>query len=237
MKRRLAAFIDRLQDIGTLDDLQKLIAGLRSSYGTEHLVYHSVSSLGEQYAVLTYDARWVAQYVDNDYARIDPVVQGSLRRFHPVDWKQLDWTARRERDFLGEALEFGVGNQGYSVPIRGPNGQFAMFSVNDRASDRDWALFTEKYCADLILVGHYLNQKALEIERGSDVGPRHDLSPREIDVLSLLALGLNRAHAAESLAISEHTFRAYIETARQKLGAGNTLQAVARAVAAGYIRP
>ena len=37
------------------------------------------------------------------------------------------------------------------------------------------------------------------------------------------------------LAISEHTLRAYIEGARLKLGALNTVHAVARAVAEGLI--
>ena len=48
-------------------------------------------------------------------------------------------------------------------------------------------------------------------------------------------MGLNRAQAADSLAISEHTFRTYVESARFKLGANNTTQAVARAVSEGLV--
>ncbi len=235
MQTRLLAFIEALQRATTLDDLQSVILGLRTHFDVEHLVYHSVNSTGQQYAVLTYSPAWVERYLDEDYARIDPVVQGCFRRFHPVDWKNLDWSGRNTRAFLGEALDAGVGNQGYSVPIRGPNGQFAMFTVSHRAGDDQWHKFTTDHVSDLILISHFINQKALEIERGTDFLAMQSLSPREIDVLTMLAMGLSRAQAADSLAISEHTFRAYVESARFKLGATNTTQAVARAVAEGFV--
>jgi len=152
-----------------------------------------------------------------------------------VDWKQLDWTAKPTRLFLGEAVENGVGNQGYSVPIRGPSGQFALFTINHRANDDSWRLYRDEHLADLILLAHFINQKALEIERGSDAIEVQKLSPREIDALTLLATGMNRAQAADTLAISEHTLRVYIESARFKLGATNTTHAVARALAHGLL--
>ena len=65
--------------------------------------------------------------------------------------------------------------------------------------------------------------------------PAFGLSPREADALRLLALGLSRAEAAAHLTISEHTIRDYIDAARLKLGARNTVHAVARAVASGAI--
>ncbi|MEZ5778704.1 MAG: LuxR family transcriptional regulator [Paracoccaceae bacterium] len=235
MQKRLAGFIEALQRATTLEELQHAILGLRQHFDVEHLIYHSVNSTGEQYAVLTYPSRWVDRYLEADYARIDPVVQGCFRRFHPVDWKNLDWSGRGARTFLGEALEAGVGNQGYSVPIRGPNGQFAVFTVSHRVNDDAWRKFTNEHVADLILVAHFVNQKALEIERGTDLRAPQRLSPREIDVLTMLATGLNRAQAADGLSISEHTFRAYVESARFKLGAANTTQAVARAVAEGFV--
>ncbi|SPH24573.1 HTH-type quorum sensing-dependent transcriptional regulator VjbR [Defluviimonas aquaemixtae] len=235
MQKRLSAFIETLQRAKTLDDLQAVILGLRAHFDVEHLVYHSVNSTGQQYAVLTYETDWVDRYLEQDYARIDPVVQGCFRRFHPVDWKNLDWSGRQSRAFLSEALDAGVGNQGYSVPIRGPNGQFAMFTVSHRASDTDWQKFTAENVAELLLVAHFVNHKALEIERGTDFHAMQSLSPREIDVLTMLAMGLNRAQAADNLAISEHTVRTYVESARFKLGANNTTHAVARAVAEGFV--
>jgi DNA-binding CsgD family transcriptional regulator len=219
----------------TLDGLQSLVTGLQSLYEVEHLVYHSVTSTGQQYAALTYQPEWVDRYLAQDYARIDPVVLGCFQRFHPVDWKRLDWSGKPARSFLNEALEAGIGNQGVSVPIRGPGGQFALFTVNHRCTDAEWTAFTAEHVQNLILIAHYLNQKALEIERGTDRTQAHQLSPREADCLTLLALGLSRGQAAEHLSISEHTLRVYIESARFKLGAANTTHAVALALSRGLI--
>jgi len=228
-------FIERLQQVTTFDGFQTLVEGLSGLFQVEHFVYHSVNSAGEPYAALTYDLDWVDHYLDRDFGRIDPVVLGCYQRFHPVDWKQLDWTGRAVRAFMLEAHDAGVGNQGFSIPIRGPNGQFALFTVNHCCSDVEWQKFTQTNVQHLILIAHYLNQKALEIERGTDRLPFKNLSPRELDVLTLIGSGQNRAHAAERLAISEHTLRVYLESARFKLGAANTTHAVALAMSHGKI--
>ena len=136
---------------------------------------------------------------------------------------------------MHEAIDAGVGNQGFSVPIRGPSGQFALFTVSSRDSDDHWAKYTEDYTRSLLLASHYVNQKALEIERGTDQAEIVSLSPRETDALTLLALGYSRAQAADSLTISEHTLRVYIESARFKLAAMNTTHAVARAMNQGLL--
>jgi DNA-binding CsgD family transcriptional regulator len=227
--------LETIRNVHVLDDLKSEIVALREQLGVEHVVYHSVNSTGKQYAALTYTDDWVQRYLERDYARVDPVVQGCYRRFHPVDWKRLDWSGRGARDFLGEALEAGVGRQGFSIPIRGPAGQFALFTVSHRCTDEEWELFTKERVPDLIVLSHFVNQKALELERGTDIVATQQLSPREIDALTMLAMGLSRAQAAESLSISEHTLRVYIESARYKLGAMNTTHAVAKALLAGHI--
>ncbi|MGR3435524.1 MAG: helix-turn-helix transcriptional regulator [Shimia sp.] len=235
MERRRERFIETLEAATTLADLQACAERMRDLYGIDHVVYHWVSSSGEQYGCGTYDRAWAARYEEMDYLRVDPVVIGCYTRFHPVDWKRLDWTSKAARAFLKEAREWGVGNQGFSIPIRGPNGQFALFTVNHSCSDADWEAFCDANRRDLILIAHVFNQKALEFEGGAEAGPQKGLSPREIDAMTLLAVGYSRAQVADSLSISEHTLRVYIESARFKLGAMNTTHAVARAMQQGYI--
>lgn len=232
----LEAFLDQLQSVKTLNDLDTVILSLSDELNVEHVVYHSVSSSGKEYAATTYNPKWVDQYLGNDYARIDPVVQACVRRFKPVDWKRLNWSGKSTKNFLGEAIDAGVGNQGFSVPIRGPSGQFALFTVSSKDSDDDWARYTADYSRPLILASHYVNQKALEIELGTSQAEFVSLSPRETDALTLLALGLSRAQAADNLSISKHTLRVYIESARFKLAAMNTTHAVARALNHGLLR-
>lgn len=231
----LTSFIERLERAGSLEDIQDIVLGLRDHFGVAHMVYHWVSADGEQYGCGTYPPEWAQRYVDRDYLRIDPVVAGCFQRFHPVDWKRLDWSSRAARAMREDSILHGVGNQGFSIPIRGPSGQFALFTVSDNATDEDWAEFTARNQRDLILIAHYLNSKALELEQARAPQPSKALSPRETDALTFLAMGYSRGQVAEMLEISEHTLRVYIESARFKLGALNTTHAVARALAEGLI--
>ena len=228
-------FFQGLEQAVALDEIQGLLVQLRDDLGVDHTVYHWVSADGEQYGFGTYDPAWVKHYLEKEYLRVDPVVIGCFQRFHPVDWKNLDWSSKAARAFQLDAIAHGVGNQGFSIPIRGPNGQFAVFTVSHHCDDAAWARFTADYQRDLILIAHYLNQKALEIEKGRTPEPMRALSPREVDTLTFLAMGYSRGQVADMLSISEHTLRAYIESARFKLGAANTTHAVARALAEGLI--
>lgn len=252
----LADLIERLERVETQGELQGIIFELRDKLRIDHVVYHWVTIKGDavddnaledlekivaegfrgqQYGCGTYDPEWVRRYLEKGYLRIDPVIQGCYQRFHPVDWRWLDWSSKAARALAMDAAEHGIGNQGFSVPLRGPNGQFALFSVSHACDDADWNAFTEMNRRDLILIAHYVNQKALELEPGRKPEPSQPLSPREIEALTLLAIGYSRAQAANTMSISEHTLRVYVESARFKVGAQNTTHAVARALARGLI--
>lgn len=233
---RLENILSCLERASEPAELQVVIFELRDYFRIDHLAYHWVSADGDQYGCGTYPPDWVAHYLENDCKRIDPVVLGCFRRFHPVDWKRLDWSGKAVRAFAEAARAHGIGAQGYSVPLRGPNGQFALFTANHECDDDTWRSFTQAHCRELILIAHYFNRKALEFEPSrADAGSTLSLSPREADTLTLLALGYGRAQVAETLSISEHTLRVYIESARFKLGAINTVHAVARALSRGLI--
>ena len=235
MQANLRQQLVALDQATELSALQTCSEALRDHYEVAHLGYHWVSADGEQYGCGTYTPAWIRQYVMNDYVRIDPVIIGCFQRFHPVDWKELDWSSKPAQAFRAEAISAGVGTQGYSIPIRGPRGQFALFSLSHNATDEEWADFTERHRRDLILCAHSFNQKALEIDYSRMPEPVKPLSGREVDVLTYLAMGYSRGQVAQTLSISEHTLRAYVESARFKLGASNTMHAVARAVAEGLI--
>jgi hypothetical protein len=184
-----------LEQASELDRLQIVSEQLRDHFKVDHLVYHWVSSSGEQYGCGTYSDEWVQRYIEKEYLRTDPVILGCYQRFHPVDWKRLDWTSKAARAFQADAIAHDVGNQGYSVPIRGPNGQFALFTVSHHCSDEEWAAFTEANRRDLILIAHFFNHKALEFEPDRAPERAQTLSPREVDAGGRNALDF-RAHAA-----------------------------------------
>ena len=237
MDRSLLAFTERIEQANTIDTLFESAKEICQLVSVDHVVYHTIQWQGAPFAFTTYSQEWIEYYESNRLYLIDPVVLNAFTRFNPYSWKQLDWNTPKTRKFLAEAIQKGVGNQGLSFPVRGPNGELALFSVSHRADDDAWQEFIDKWRADLLLVGHFIHEAARRIVLAKEVQDAEYivLSPREIDALTMLGLGLNRATVAENLQISEHTLRAYIESSRQKLGASNTTHAVATAMTRGLI--
>lgn len=231
--------LEDMQDLLTrateLEELQNVTERLRDHFSLQHVVYHWVNSVGERFGVGTYTTEWVDHYVEKDYLHIDPVILGSFQRFTPSNWKEFDWSKKASRVFLADAISQGVGPQGFSMPIRGPNGQFALFTITNDCSDDEWETFIAENQKSLILIAHEFNRNALVMEEGTFNQNSPSLSPREMSAISLLARGRSRAQAAIEMSISEHTLRVYIESARHKLGALNTTHAVARALSIGLI--
>lgn len=62
------------------------------------------------------------------------------------------------------------------------------------------------------------------------------LSPRELEVLNFISLGLKYEDIADELGISVHTVRHHIEKIYKKLGVNSRGQAVAQAVRSGIIK-
>ena len=235
MTAKLENFLTLLEGTETPNDLQTLVETLRDVYDVEHAVYHAVNIGGSPYAAVTYDPKWGDHYHEQGYVKIDPVVRGSIQQFHPLDWKRLDWSNRAARNFFAEATESGVGNQGYTIPIRGPDGQFAIFTINQTSNDDQWNNFTKEHSRDFLLISHHIHHKVTQLLKADQMRDQVELSPRERDALSFLGAGLPRSRVAEALAISEHTLRVYVDSARHKLGALNTLHAVAVAIQRGVI--
>jgi DNA-binding NarL/FixJ family response regulator len=72
-------------------------------------------------------------------------------------------------------------------------------------------------------------------EEDSDSPPIEPLTPREIDVLELVAEGLPNKLIAERLGISDQTVKFHVAAIAGKLGAANRTDAVRRAVRNGLI--
>ena len=77
--------------------------------------------------------------------------------------------------------------------------------------------------------------RALAARLGTNGASKGVLSPREHEVVELLAAGLTGDEVADQLGISPATVRVHIRNATGKLGASTRMQAVAIAVARGEI--
>jgi two-component system, NarL family, nitrate/nitrite response regulator NarL len=66
-------------------------------------------------------------------------------------------------------------------------------------------------------------------------GSLDELTPREMDVLRLLAQGLSNRKIAAQLAVSERTVKYHVSAILAKLEAANRTEAVMRAIEQGLI--
>ena len=78
-------------------------------------------------------------------------------------------------------------------------------------------------------------QRLLLSERSEPATATEPLTPRELEVLYLLATGASTATAASSLGISTATLRAHVQAVLRKLGAHSRLEAVAEAARLGLV--
>lgn len=72
-------------------------------------------------------------------------------------------------------------------------------------------------------------------DRHEDVLPAEELTPRELQVLQLVAEGLPNKAIAQRLHISEHTVKFHVAAILSKLDAHTRTEAVTRAVRQGLI--
>jgi len=70
---------------------------------------------------------------------------------------------------------------------------------------------------------------------GGPVVPPSGLSPREVEILRLVARGLSNRDVGRALSISEHTAANHIRSILRKTGAANRTEAAAYAHASGLI--
>lgn len=152
----------------------------------------------------------------------------------------LGWEGEGTLDLLAEAREL---NLPVTVLLSGPDDAAAAFAMGARGvllrstEPRQLAAAMAAVASGLTVVDPLLAGIALAApgrEQPAD-GLVEDLTPRERDVLQLLADGLPNKAIAERLAISEHTVKFHITAIMGKLSARTRTEAVTRAARLGLL--
>ncbi|MFQ6195568.1 response regulator transcription factor [Streptomyces sp. NPDC000405] len=180
---------------------------------------------------------------------VNEVVQRRVRQHHPLvpylasgahhpvivreltdRWRESAWYSEARRDF-GTTQQLGIPLPGAD----GPQGGLVLGRTGD-FSEHDLAFATRIQPLLTAADRHIRELRRLrETAAAGPTPPRHDLTPRELTVLVLLAEGLTASGIARRLAISPHTVNRHLEKVYRKLGTNNRVSTVLTAKHAGIV--
>lgn len=159
---------------------------------------------------------------------------GCLRR-EPYDLAIVDlsleaatWTLTGTRDFDGYRLLAQAREQGVVTLV-----------VSGVGSPQDIACAYETYDVFACLEKQAFDRRSFLQTVGAAIAASekrralHDLTPREVEVLTLLAQGFTNKEIAELLVISANTVKRHLKSVFDKLGVHTRAAATARAISAG----
>jgi LuxR family transcriptional regulator len=159
----------------------------------------------------TYDQRWIDHYTVNGYVLRDPMTAWGFSRTGWIRWS--DPALLDPFGLFKDAASYGL-NFGVTVaygPIKSRT--IASFARSDREFREDEIAKIER----TVLRLHDLSE------------PPEALTEAQIEALRCIAGGDRFAQAAEKLGISESALKARITTARNRLMARTTAEAIQRA--------
>lgn len=231
--------LDRLARADRVETASEIMGDFSDAWGLQNVAYAALNMPSEGGArpllSVTYSAEWQKHYAQSGYVDLDPIVRTGLGGILPIDWGSIDRSDPIIRKFFGEAQELDVGANGVSVPIRGRNGEFALFTVTSNEQGHRWESMRNDLMRDLMMVAWNFHAAALRsCSPESRQGSVH-MPLREASCLRWKALGKTDDEIGHILGISPHTVRFHLESARARLNTTNTTHTVAKAIALGLI--
>lgn len=213
-----------------LDDVCQTLEFDHASYAT----FNPVSGAVQGFA--NYHADWVTHYMTRGFHRIDPTIHISRKAIAPVDWDRLERTTHF-RTVFAEAPDFGMSERGLTVPVRGPYGDIGLFSVTRKCASADWQALRKHVIGNLQMAAVHMHDNVMSSNLSVSALCLPSLSQREREILQWVAEGKSQQDIGDILAISHRTVEVHLRSARSKLGALSTPQAIGRAVGLGIVKP
>ncbi|MEN8892378.1 autoinducer binding domain-containing protein [Planktotalea arctica] len=231
-------------DIVDLGALEKSEAGFTSfltdlcdKLELDFATYCAVNTVSDQViGFSTYSNEWKEHYGAQRFQNVDPTLHLPMRSIAPVDWQRLS----EHEDFkkvFEHARDFNIAEQGLSIPIHGPYGEVGLISVARDCSRETWDKLRKNVIGELQTAAVSLHDTVMQSDTLGHALRRPHLSSRECEVLQWTAAGKSQIDIGDILSISSRTVEVHLRSARSKLCALTTPQAVGRAIAMGFIYP
>lgn len=217
--------------------LSQIFAKLCDEAGLNNLTYLGLvsdnQSETETRIFSTYEGGWTDRYQEQRYHLIDPVVAEGMKSVLPVDWSTLPKKDKLTQQFFGEAAEWGVCENGLTIPVRDFSKRRALLSVNTEMNTREWNKYKREFVADFTYLSYLIHNDVIKNDTSGE--PEVKLTPREAEMLKWAAIGKTSWETAQITGLTERTVNFFLTNASKKLHAGNRVSAVAKAIRDGHI--
>jgi DNA-binding CsgD family transcriptional regulator len=219
-------------------DLAETLRAIASEIGVSHIAYLRLSpdkspDICLLVAVVTYSRLWQHRYFVKKYMTNDPVIFYGRDADQPFDWANVPVDEPAAKAFFADALNYSVGRNGLSIPLRNRRGVFALVSFTSDLSQEEWEDYKAANMKSLKLLS-ILIDSAANINFKLPAFPVH-LSNREEQCLLWAARGKTYQEIAEILGLAFGSVKTHLDAARHKLHCMNLTHAAAVAFATGVI--
>ncbi len=240
--RTLEDYIERTQACRSEDELFRQFDSFVRSYAIDVSSYHILAENLRAVPIESglirqnFPEDWAKKYISQQYSRIDPVLEQSRREAKPFHWFDVDKKLNLstvQKQFLAELKQAGL-TDGIAVPVFGPMGTIAYFGLGCIG---DALMLTDEQELELQFACLQTHNRYFELAHIDTSEPRKPLSPREKQVLSLVAAGLSNNYIADRLGITENTVDTMLRRAFAKLNVNNRISAVLKGIGCGLILP
>ncbi|MET3615984.1 LuxR family quorum sensing-dependent transcriptional regulator [Rhizobium aquaticum] len=228
-------FIDKLNQMKHLNDVLRASSSVAHDFGFDAIALVDIPSKTADipFKVLIDDvpAGWIDHYTEHKYAEKDPILRWSVTTGLPFEWSEARHVQAHSdegRVVMQRAADFGM-RHGFSLSVRHSDAPMNCLSMASTAKPHIDA--TTKPL--LHLMSTYAIMRAHVLRTARPVFP--ELSPREREVLTWVAIGKTSDDIADTLGLTSRTVVAHITNASRKLGALNRTHAVAKAATFGLI--
>lgn len=242
----LQSYVDRISIASNKQDIFNLCSNIAKDLETSNFTY--ILLLPNDFHHLRYklisnlNSSWTDRYEKQSYISIDPGIKKCMRSFTPVFWNtQLYHSEKlttKAKAMIRDAHEHGL-RAGVLVPVfdnRGINGIFGLGLDADLYGSQ-----SQKHLQQIVpyvsYLGGFIHQSMIELFNLEASDQKDPLTKREIDCLCWAADGKTASEIGSKLFISENTVKFHSKNIMKKLGARNTVQALAIGMLNGVIKP
>ncbi len=231
--------IEKLKRAATPQGICDALTSFTGRYGLACMIAATLPSPEERmqeqhFLVSAYPAGWMDRYLDQDYARIDPVVRRVKADPSPYLWSENEILTESKhcslaKKIFDEAAEFKL-KAGFVIPLSMLDGAVAAVSLGGEAAE-----MPPDARAMIAMISIFAFARAIALRHGGKETQRPGLTPREIECLKWAAEGKSEWEISAILHVSEHTADKHLANVHRKLGAANRAHAVALAIRWGFI--